>query len=50
MEIEQENSTSYSRILNMVVSVQNFNSTNFSGKIQFTYPKGLLEKSCMAGY
>ncbi|AZB29603.1 hypothetical protein [Chryseobacterium balustinum] len=40
MEIEQENSTSYSRILNLVVSVQNFNSTNFSGKIQFTYPKG----------
>ena len=40
MEIEQENSTSYSRILNMVVSVQNLNSTNFSGKIQFTYPKG----------
>lgn len=40
MEIEQESSASRSRILNIVVAVQNFGSSNFSGKIQFESPKG----------
>lgn len=40
MEIEQGNSPSRSRLLNLVVAVQNLNSNNFSGKLQFVSPKG----------
>jgi len=40
MEIEQGNSPSRSRLLNLVVAIQNHSSNNFSGKIQFVCPKG----------
>ncbi|MFL9832438.1 COG1470 family protein [Chryseobacterium terrae] len=40
MEIEQGSSPSRTRLLNLVVAVQNLASNNFSGKLQFECPKG----------
>lgn len=40
MEIEEGSSPSRSRLLNLVVAIQNLNSNNFSGKLQFVCPKG----------
>ena len=40
MEIEQESSPTRTRLLNLVVAIQNPGANNFSGKLQFDCPKG----------
>ncbi|WP_144283634.1 COG1470 family protein [Chryseobacterium echinoideorum] len=40
LEIEKNSSTSNSKILSLVIAVQNFNPIPFSGKIRYKVPKG----------